>query len=87
MPAAPINTVDQVVSDPQVLLRQMVVDLEHPKLGMVRTLGTPIKAAEGPPFRPAPPPGLGEHTDPVLRDLLGYLPDRLDDLRRRRVIA
>jgi CoA:oxalate CoA-transferase len=87
VPAAPINTVDQVVSDPQVLLRQMVVDLEHPKLGTVPTLGTPIKAAEGPAFRPAPPPRLGEHTDPILRGLLGYPPERIEALRRQGVVG
>jgi formyl-CoA transferase/CoA:oxalate CoA-transferase len=87
VPAAPINTVDQVVSDPQVLLRQMVVDLEHPTLGTLRTLGTPIKDAEGPPFRPAPPPGFGEHTELILRDVLGYPPERIDFLRRQGVVA
>ncbi len=87
VPAAPINTVDQVVNDPQVRLREMVVDLEHPRLGTVLTLGTPIKATGTPPFRPTPPPALGEHTEPVLRELLGYPPDRIDGLRRGRVIA
>jgi crotonobetainyl-CoA:carnitine CoA-transferase CaiB-like acyl-CoA transferase len=87
VPAAPINTVDRVVNDPQVLLRQMVVDLEHPKLGTLRTLGTPIKAAGMPPFRPFPPPALGEHTEAVLRGLLSYPADRIEALRRQRVIA
>jgi crotonobetainyl-CoA:carnitine CoA-transferase CaiB-like acyl-CoA transferase len=87
VPAAPINTVDQVVSDPQVRLREMVVDLEHPRLGSLRTLGTPIKAAGMPPFRPLPPPALGEHTDAVLRELLRYPAERIDELRRRGVIA
>jgi formyl-CoA transferase/CoA:oxalate CoA-transferase len=87
VPAAPINTVDQVVTDPQVLLREMVVDVDHPSLGTLRTLGTPIKVAEGPPFRPAPPPGLGEHTDSVLRSLLAYPAERIDALRRQGVIG
>jgi crotonobetainyl-CoA:carnitine CoA-transferase CaiB-like acyl-CoA transferase len=65
----------------------MVVDLDHPTLGALRTLGTPIKAAGEQPFRPLPPPGLGEHTDRVLRDLLSYAPERIDALRRARVIA
>jgi len=87
VPAAPINTVDQVLSDPQVLLRQMVVDLDHPTLGPLRTLGTPIKVSRAPAFRPTPPPGLGEHTEPILRDVLGYPPERIDALRRNRVVA
>jgi formyl-CoA transferase/CoA:oxalate CoA-transferase len=87
VPAAPINTVDRVVTDPQVLLREMVVDLEHPSLGALKTLGTPIKVADGPPFRPAPPPGLGAHTDSVLRELLAYPSERIDVLRRQGVIG
>jgi crotonobetainyl-CoA:carnitine CoA-transferase CaiB-like acyl-CoA transferase len=87
VPAAPINTVDRVVSDPQVRLREMVVDLDHPTLGTLRTLGTPVKVEGAPPFRPGPPPALGEHTEPILRELLGYPMERIDALRRRRVIV
>ena len=87
VPAAPINTVDRVVRDPQVLLREMVVDLEHPTLGTLSTLGTPVKAAGAPAFHPLPPPALGEHTEPILRELLGYPSERIDTLRRRRVVV
>jgi len=87
VPAAPIQRVDEVLRDPQVLLREMVVDLEHPRLGSVKTLGTPIKPAGAPPFRPAPPPGLGEHTDAILGGLLGYPPERITALRRGGVIG
>jgi crotonobetainyl-CoA:carnitine CoA-transferase CaiB-like acyl-CoA transferase len=86
VPAAPINTVDRVVNDPQVRLRGMVVDLEHPTLGTLETLGAPVRL-EGPPFRPAPPPTLGQHSEPVLRELLAYPPERIEALRRQRVIA
>jgi crotonobetainyl-CoA:carnitine CoA-transferase CaiB-like acyl-CoA transferase len=86
VPAAPINTVDRVVNDPQVRLRGMVVDLEHPTLGTLKTLGAPVRL-EGPRFRPAPPPTLGQHTEPVLRELLAYPPERIEALRRQRVIA
>jgi crotonobetainyl-CoA:carnitine CoA-transferase CaiB-like acyl-CoA transferase len=87
VPVAPINSVDQVVNDPQVLLREMVVDLEHPTLGTLRTLGTPVKEAGAPPFRPVPPRALGEDTDAVLRELLGYSTERIAELRKRRVVA
>jgi crotonobetainyl-CoA:carnitine CoA-transferase CaiB-like acyl-CoA transferase len=87
VPAAPIQRVDEVLDDPQVRLREMVVDLEHPSLGTVKTLGTPIKAAGDPPFRPAPPPALGEHTEAILGGVLGYAPARIEALRRAGVIA
>jgi crotonobetainyl-CoA:carnitine CoA-transferase CaiB-like acyl-CoA transferase len=87
VPAAPINTVDRVVKDPQVLLREMVVGLEHPTLGTLRTLGAPIKDAGAPAFHPAPPPALGEHTESVLRGLLGYGVERIEALRRQGVIV
>jgi formyl-CoA transferase/CoA:oxalate CoA-transferase len=87
VPAAPIQRVDDVLRDPQVRERKMVVDLEHPKLGTLKTLGTPIRAAGGAAFRPAPPPALGEHTDAVLGGLLGYPADRVAALRQARVIG
>jgi formyl-CoA transferase len=86
VPAAPIQTVADVLSDPQVLLREMVVDLDHPRLGILRTLGTPVRSAGAPPFRPAAPPALGEHTDAILGGLLGYPLERLQALRRRGII-
>ncbi|MBI2468318.1 MAG: CoA transferase [Candidatus Rokubacteria bacterium] len=87
VPAAPIQRVDEVLRDPQVLLREMVVDLEHPKLGAVKTLGTPIKPTGAPPFRPAPPPALGEHTDAILRGLLGYSAERIGALRAAGIVG
>jgi crotonobetainyl-CoA:carnitine CoA-transferase CaiB-like acyl-CoA transferase len=87
VPAAPIQRIDEVLGDPQVRLRDMVVPLEHPRLGTVPTLGTPIRTSGAPPFRPAPPPGLGEHTAAVLGELLGYSAERIADLRQAGVIG
>ncbi|HXH84808.1 MAG TPA: CoA transferase [Candidatus Tectomicrobia bacterium] len=86
VPAAPIQSVDRVLADPQVRHRRMVVDLDHPRHGRLPTLGTPIKVDGA--MEPAitPPPALGEHTDAVLRDLLKYPPERVAALRRDRVI-
>jgi crotonobetainyl-CoA:carnitine CoA-transferase CaiB-like acyl-CoA transferase len=53
----------------------------------VPTLGTPIKPAGAPAFRPAPPPALGEHTDAVLGGLLGYGAERIAALRQSGVIG
>jgi crotonobetainyl-CoA:carnitine CoA-transferase CaiB-like acyl-CoA transferase len=87
VPAAPINRVDEVLADPQVRLREMVVELNHPRLGALPTLGTPIKASGAPPFQPAAPPTLGEDTDRLLADLLGYPAERIATLRRAGAIG
>ena len=86
VPAAPILAVDRVLSDPQVKHRQMVVEMTHPRYGAVPTLGTPIKLEPRAPFRPGPPARLGEHTDQVLGELLGYPAARIDELRKAGVI-
>ena len=86
VPAAPILSVDRVLTDPQVHHRRMVVDLPHPRHGTVSTLGTPVKvdgAMEAPLTAPA---RLGEHTDAILGDLLKYPAERLAVLRRQGVV-
>ena len=87
VPAAPIQRVDRVLSDPQVCHRGMVVTMEHERLGPLPTLGTPIKVEGDIAFTPAPPPRLGQHTDDVLATLLKYPSARIDALRREGVIA
>jgi crotonobetainyl-CoA:carnitine CoA-transferase CaiB-like acyl-CoA transferase len=82
VPAAPILSVDRVLTDPQVRHREMVVDLTHPRHGVVPTLGTPIKLAGAASFTPTPPAPLGQHTDPILRELLNYPAERIEALRR-----
>lgn len=86
VPATPIQSVDRVLEDPQVRLRQMVVEMAHPRLGRVPTLGTPIKVDGTMGLTVAPPPALGQHTEPVLREWLGYPPERIEALRRAGVI-
>ena len=82
VPAAPILSVDQVLADPQVRHREMVVAVQHPRHGVLPTLGTPIKFQPPAPFTPAPPAALGEHTDAILTDLLKYPAERIAALRR-----
>ena len=71
IPAGPVLYHDEVFSDRQILAREMVVDVDHPKVGEHKTLGTPIKLSETPGgvFRPAPL--FGEHTQEVLAELDG----------------
>jgi crotonobetainyl-CoA:carnitine CoA-transferase CaiB-like acyl-CoA transferase len=82
VPAAPIQSLDQVLSDPQVRHRHMVVDCPHPALGPLPTLGTPVKVDGVLGLGVAPAPRLGEHTEEVLTGLLGYPAERVASLRR-----
>jgi formyl-CoA transferase len=66
IPCGPINDYAQVFADPQVLARDMVVDTDHPVLGRLRTLGSPIKMSATPLDVSRRAPQLGEHTDQVL---------------------
>jgi crotonobetainyl-CoA:carnitine CoA-transferase CaiB-like acyl-CoA transferase len=81
VPAAPILSVDRVLTNPQVLHREMVVPMHHPQHGVVPTLGTPIKFDPPAPFTPGPPARLGEHTDTILSELLKYPAERIAALR------
>ena len=87
VPAAPIQTIDQVLADPQVNHRGMVAEMAHPRHGTVRTLGTPVKVDGATQLTVLPPPRLGEHTDSVLTHLLGYSPERVAELRKDGAIA
>jgi formyl-CoA transferase len=68
IPCGPINTYPEVFADPQVLAREMVVEIDHPTRGRVRTLGSPIKMSRTPPRVAGPLPQLGEHTREILDD-------------------
>ena len=83
IPAAPINTVEEAVNDAQTLARNMIVQLEHPALGLARSIGNPIKFSETPVSYRLPPPLLGEHTREVLRGF-GYSEEEVARCRRRR---
>ena len=71
IPTGAINTIAQVVEHPQVLARQALVEMAHPRAGKVRMVGAPVRLSETPGAVRTPAPTLGEHTDAVLRDLLG----------------
>jgi formyl-CoA transferase len=68
IPCGPINTYPEAFADPQVRSRDMVVELEHPTLGHMPTLGSPIKMSDTPPVVQRRAPLLGEHTEEVLRE-------------------
>ena len=65
IPAGPINFPDEMLTDEQVIARRMIVELEHPLIGLVRSIAVPIRfAANGPTYRRYPP-RLGEHNEEI----------------------
>lgn len=85
IPAGPIQSVSEALSDPQAQARGMVVELRHPRLGVVKSLANPIKMSETPPAYRLPPPLLGEHTEVILREL-GLPEAELGPLRAEEVV-
>lgn len=71
VPCGPINTLDQVFSEPQVSARNMLVTMEHPTIGDLPLVASPLKFSQTPVEYHLPPPRLGEHTDEILREVLG----------------
>ena len=85
VPAGPINDLADVFADPQVLHRQMLLEMPHPTLGDIKQTGLPIKFSRTPGGLELPPPLLGEHNGPILRDL-GYSDAEIAELVERAVI-
>lgn len=86
MPHAPIYNVAEALNDPQLLSRNMVVEVDQPYWGKYKTLGMPIKMTQIKKERYDPPPRLGEHNEEVLRQLLGYSDEHIAALREDKVI-
>lgn len=83
VPCGPINTVDQVFDDPQVQHRGMQLELDHPISGKVNLPGNPIKFSRTPVETNKAPPMLGEDTNKVLSDILGYDAEKIADLKTK----
>jgi crotonobetainyl-CoA:carnitine CoA-transferase CaiB-like acyl-CoA transferase len=86
VPAGRINTIDQALSDDHLIERGIIVELEHPSLGLLKSIATPIHMSETPLVYRRPPPRLGEHTNEVLRELK-YDAAQIISLRDHGVIA
>jgi crotonobetainyl-CoA:carnitine CoA-transferase CaiB-like acyl-CoA transferase len=80
VPCGPILDYEDALTTPQAMAREMTVDVEHPTLGPLRALGTPIKMSETPLNPRRRGPMLGEHTDDVLQ-WAGYSDNEIEQLR------
>ncbi len=86
VPCGPINRVNQVFSDPQAIARGLTISMAH-ATGPLDLVASPLKLSRTPPEYHLPPPLLGEHTDVVLRDVLGLDADALGALRKQGVVG
>jgi len=85
VPNGPINTVDKVLKDPQMIARDMVKEVEHPTAGKLIMPGVPIKMSEtqGDIFMPAPI--LGQHTDEILKELLNLTDEEIENIKKENI--
>lgn len=86
VPCGPINSLDQVFADQQVIARGLKIEMPHQQLGTVPLVANPIRLSDTPVEYHSPPPGLGEHTKSVLYELLNLDEATIDDLSKQGVI-
>ncbi|MBI5966573.1 MAG: CoA transferase [Deltaproteobacteria bacterium] len=86
VPAAPVNTLDRILSDPQILSRNMVVEIDHSQVGNFKSVGNPVKVSLSPEDKFQPPPLLGQHNELVYCGMLGYSPADLQAWKKEGII-
>lgn len=85
VPCGRIRTIDQVLSDPHVDIREMVVEKEHPKAGMIKLTGVPTKLSLTPGEVSSPPPTLGQHTEEILSSI-GYSTANIEEFKNNGIV-
>jgi crotonobetainyl-CoA:carnitine CoA-transferase CaiB-like acyl-CoA transferase len=83
IPCGPINNFEQVFSMPNVQEREMLIKMDHPTIGELPLVGSPLKMGDTHVEYRLPPPLMGEHTEDVLMNLLGYSSGQVAGLREQ----
>ena len=86
VPCGPINTVADVVSNPQVLARNMIAEVDHPNIPNLKFPGSPLKLTDSPATIRRVPPMLGQHNEEILEEA-GYSPEKIANLKERGVLG
>ena len=86
VPCGPINNLEEVFNDPQVTARECAIELDHPTASKVKLVASPMRLSATPVQYDAAPPTLGQHTEQILHELLGYSDAQLDQLRKKNII-
>ena len=86
VPSAPVLNIEKLVNDPQLLMRDMIVEVDDPLFGKVKLPATPMRFSETTVINPAPPPLLGGNTEEVLNAFLGISKADIEALRKNKII-
>ncbi len=86
IPCGPINTIDRVMNNEQIIARDMIVETDHPTAGKVKMAGVPIKMSETPGTIERPAPLLGQHTEEILSEVLGISSEEVAQLKAQNVL-
>ncbi|MEN6378167.1 MAG: CaiB/BaiF CoA-transferase family protein [Methanofastidiosum sp.] len=86
IPCGPVNTIDKVVNDPNTKHRKMLFEFDHPIAGKMKTANSPLNLSNTPCKTHVRAPILGEHTEEVLSKILGYSKDKIEELKKNKVV-
>ncbi len=86
VPNGPINNLEQVFAEPQVVARGVRIEMDHPTAGKVPLVASPMRFSATPVEYKLPPPTLGQHTDEILRDVLKLDPAGIAGLRAGKIV-
>ena len=86
IPIAPVYDLPEIEGDPHIVAREMIIEVDHPKAGKVRSVNFPVKFSETPVEEMRPAPLFGQHNKEVLVDLLGYSDERFRELKKEGVV-
>lgn len=85
VPSGPINKISEVLQDPHVIARNMILELNHPVAGKTQVAGMPIKFSDDNPVPEVPAPVIGQHTKDILSDM-GYTQEQIDRFSKDKII-
>lgn len=86
IPHSPVQTIDEVANDPHLIEREMIREVSHAVEGNIKVPGSPIRLSDSPLEKVLPAPIIGEHTEEVLKDLLGYSDEQLEIFNHEGII-